>query len=125
MVKQILNELNKGYKNRFLIKVGEHYKSITDSEIACFYIWERATFLRTTADNEYVIDHSLDNLQKMLDPSRFFRVNRYCIVNINQISDMVNYSSSRLKIILKSKKAMQDIIVSKDKVSEFKKWIDK
>jgi DNA-binding LytR/AlgR family response regulator len=105
--------------------VGEHYKSITDSEIACFYIWERATFLRTTADNEYVIDHSLDNLQKMLDPSRFFRVNRYCIVNINQISDMVNYSSSRLKIILKSKKAMQDIIVSKDKVSEFKKWIDK
>ena len=125
MVKQILNELNKGYKNRFLIKVGEHYKSITDSEIACFYIWDRATFLRTTADNEYVIDHSLDNLQKMLDPSRFFRVNRYCIVNINQISDMVNYSSSRLKIILKSKKAMQDIIVSKDKVSEFKKWIDK
>ncbi len=125
MVKQLLNELNKGYKNRFLIKVGEHYKSITDSEIACFYIWERATFLRTTADNEYVIDHSLDNLQKMLDPSRFFRVNRYCIVNINQISDMVNYSSSRLKIILKSKKAMQDIIVSKDKVSEFKKWIDK
>jgi len=125
VVKQILNELNKGYKNRFLIKVGEHYKSITDSEIACFYIWERATFLRTTADNEYVIDHSLDNLQKMLDPSRFFRVNRYCIVNINQISDMVNYSSSRLKIILKSKKAMQDIIVSKDKVSEFKKWIDK
>jgi len=125
VVKQLLNELNKGYKNRFLIKVGEHYKSITDSEIACFYIWERATFLRTTADNEYVIDHSLDNLQKMLDPSRFFRVNRYCIVNINQISDMVNYSSSRLKIILKSKKAMQDIIVSKDKVSEFKKWIDK
>ena len=73
MVKQILNELNKGYKNRFLIKVGEHYKSITDSEIACFHIWERATFLRTTADHEYVIDHSLDNLQKNAGPQQIFQ----------------------------------------------------
>lgn len=125
VVKQLLNELNKGYKNRFLIKVGEHYKSITDIEIACFHIWERATFLRTTADHEYVIDYSLDNLHKMLDPGRFFRVNRNCIININEISDIINYSSSRLKIILKSKKPLQDIIVSKDKVSEFKRWIDK
>ncbi|MDD2265013.1 MAG: LytTR family DNA-binding domain-containing protein [Bacteroidales bacterium] len=125
VIKQLLNELNKGYKNRFLIKVGEHYKSITDTEIACFHIWERATFLRTTADHEYVIDHSLDNLQKMLDPGKFFRVNRNCIINIGEISDIINYSSSRLKILLKSKKPIQDIIVSKDKVSEFKRWIDK
>jgi DNA-binding LytR/AlgR family response regulator len=105
--------------------VGEHYKSITDTEIACFHIWERATFLRTTADNEYVIDHSLDQLQKMMDPGRFFRVNRNCIININQISDIISYPSSRLKILLKTKTPIQEIIVSKDKVSEFKKWIDK
>ncbi len=125
VIMQLLNKLNKGYKNRFLIKVGEHYKSISDKEITCFYILERATFLRTSEDNDYAIDYSLDNLQKTIDPSRFFRINRNCIININQISDILHYSSSRLKIELNSKKSIYDLIVSKDKVREFKKWIDK
>ena len=125
VIKQLLNELNKGYKNRFLIKVGDHYKSIPDKEIACFYILERATFLRTLTDKDYTIDYSLDNLQETIDPDRFFRINRNCIISINEISDILNYSSSRLKIKLKSKKNIYDLIVSKDKVREFKKWIDK
>ncbi len=125
VIKQLLNKLNKGYKNRFLIKVGEHYKSVSEKEITCFYILERATFLRTSEDKDYAIDYSLDNLQKKLDPDRFFRINRNCIINIHQISDILNYSSSRLKIKLNSNKSMYDLIVSKDKVREFKKWIDK
>ena len=125
VIKQLLNELNKGYKNRFLIKVGVHYKSIQDTEIACFYILERATFIRTTSDNDYSVDYTLDHIQKMIDPDKFFRINRNCIININEISDILNYSSSRLKIKLMSKKPIYDLIVSKDKVREFKKWIDK
>ena len=125
VIKQLLNKLNKGYKNRFLIKVGEHYKSVSDKEITCFYILERATFLRTSEDHDYAIDYSLDNLQKTIDPDRFFRINRNCIININQIIDILHYSSSRLKIELNSKKSIYDLIVSKDKVREFKKWIDK
>ncbi len=125
VIKQVLNELNKGYKNRFLIKVGEHYKSIPDNDISCFYILERAVFIRTSSDKDYTVDYSLDNLQKMIDPEKFFRINRNCIININEISDILNYSSSRLKIKLKSNKPIYDIIISKDKVREFKKWIDK
>ena len=114
-----------GYKRRFLIKVGEHYKSILTSEISCFYILERGTFLRTFTDNDYSVDYSLDNLQKTIDPDKFFRISRNCMVNVNAISDILIFSSSRLKIVLKSKKAIYDLIVSKDKVSAFKKWIDK
>lgn len=125
VIKQLLNELNKGYKNRFLIKAGEHYKSIQDSEIACFYILEKATFLRTTSDKDYVIDYSLDNLQKTIDPDKFFRINRNCIINLNEISDILKYSSSRLKIKLTGNKPLYDLIISKDKISEFKKWIDR
>ncbi len=125
VIKQVLNELNKGYKNRFLIKVGEHYKSIPDNEISCFYILERATFIRTSSDRDYTVDYTLDNLQKKIDPDRFFRINRNCIISINEISDILNYSSSRLKIKLKSNKPIYDLIVSKDKVRGFKKWIDK
>ncbi len=123
--RQLLHTLSKGYKNRFLIKVGEHYKSIPDGEIACIYILERATFLRTTSDKDYAIDYTLETLQKSLDPAKFFRINRNCMVNINEISDILHYSSSRLKITLKSNKPVSDMIVSKDKVAAFKKWIDK
>jgi len=114
-----------GYKSRFLIKAGEHYRSIQTSEISCFYILERATFIKTFSDKEYSVDYSLDYLQKMIDPDKFFRINRNCIVNINAVSDILRYSSSRLKIKINGEKPIYDLIVSKDKVSEFKKWIDK
>ena len=114
-----------GYKTRFLIKVGEHYRSILTSEISCFYILERATFIKTFSDKEYSVDYSLDCLHKMIDPDKFFRINRNSIVNINAVSDILRYSSSRLKIKLNGEKPICDLIVSKDKVCEFKKWIDK
>jgi len=125
VIKQLLNELNKSYKNRFLIKVGDNFKSIPDKEIACFYILEKAVYLRTSTDKDYAIDYSLDNLQEIINPDIFYRINRNCIININEINDILGYSSSRLKIKLKSNKPIYDLIVSKDKVREFKKWIDK
>lgn len=114
-----------GYKSRFLIKIGEHYRSIQTSEISCFFILERATFIKTFSDKEYSIDYSLDSLHKMIDPDKFFRINRNCILNINAVSDILRFSSSRLKIKINGEKPVYDLIVSKDKVSEFKKWIDK
>jgi DNA-binding LytR/AlgR family response regulator len=59
----------------------------------------------------------------MIAPGQFFRINRNCIVNINAVRDILYYSSSRLK--LNGDRPVYDIVVSKDKVSEFKKWIDK
>jgi len=114
-----------GYKSRFLIKVGERFKSIQTNEISCIYILERATFIRTFSDKDYSLDYSLDNLQKTINPDKFFRINRNCIVNVDAISDILIYSSSRLIIKLKGNKPIYDLIVSKDKVGEFKKWIDK
>ena len=125
VIKQLLNKLHKGYKNRFLIKIGDNYKSIQDKEIACFYIMEKATFIRTLANKDYAIDYSLDRLQKIINPDRFFRINRNSIININEIKDILSYSSSRLKIQLNSDKPIYDLIVSRDKVREFKNWIDK
>ncbi len=124
VLKQLLKELNKGYKTRFLIKVGEHYRSVLDNEISCFYILERFTFIRTSSGKDYPVDYSLDQLQKIIDPDKFFRISRNCIVNINAIRDIISYSSSRLNVKLNNQ-PNEDLIVSKDKVSEFKKWVDK
>jgi DNA-binding LytR/AlgR family response regulator len=125
LLKGLFKELNSGYKNRFLVKIGTNYRSIQVSEISCFYILERAVFIRTFADTDYSVDYSLDTIQKTIDPGIFFRINREFIVNINAISDIISYSSSRLKIKLNSRKPIDDLIVSRDKVSEFKTWIDK
>jgi len=125
LLNNLLKDLNSGYKTRFLIKVGEHYKSIQTDDISCFYILGRATFIRTFSDKDYSVDHSLDYLHKIIDPGKFFRINRNCVVNINAIDDILSYSSSRLKIKINCHKPIDDLIVSKDKVSEFKKWIDR
>lgn len=128
ILKQLFSELNKQYKNRFLIKIGLHYRSIQVNEICCFYILERATFIRTFSGKEYSFDNSLDYLQKIVDPDKFFRINRNYLVNINAISDILSYSSSRLQLRLNEKipSINEDyLVVSREKVNEFKKWIDK
>jgi DNA-binding LytR/AlgR family response regulator len=127
-LKQLLGELNRQYRNRFLIKIGSHFRSVTVKEICFFYILERATFLRTFSGKEYPLEASLDSVQKSLDPEIFYRINRNCILNIDAISDIVSYSSSRLQIKLNEKIASPDesyLVVSREKVSVFKKWIDK
>ncbi len=127
-LKQLYDELNKQYKTRFLLKVGIHYKSVPVSDISCFYILERATFIRTFSGKDYSIDHSIDYLQKMIDHAEFFRINRNCLVNINAISDILSYSSSRLQLKLNDKIPSTNndfLVVSRDKVSDFKKWLNK
>ena len=74
---------------------------------------------------DYGVDYSLDQLQNLLDPHKFFRINREYIVNINAISMMYSFSSSRQQITLKERVKSDLFVVSRDKVSEFKRWIDK
>jgi len=125
LLKQLYEGLNAVHKNRFLVKIGPNYKSIPVSDICAFYILERATFIRTFGDRDYSLDHSLDYIQKTIDTKQFFRINRNCLINVKAISDITGYSASRLKIKLNSPKPIDNLIVSRDKVSEFKKWIDK
>jgi DNA-binding LytR/AlgR family response regulator len=123
--KQLLFEFRNQYKSRFLIKIGEKYKSVPAGEISHFYISERNVFLSDNKGKDYGIDYSLDQLQTMLDPRKFFRINRECIVNIEAISLMYSYSSSRLQLTLKEKEKSDLFVVSREKVTEFKRWIDK
>jgi len=123
--RQILNEFKHQYKSRFLIKIGEKYRSFTTREISHFYISERNVFLNDLQSRGYGIDYSLDQLQGILDPRRFYRINRECIVNIDAIGQIHTYSSSRLKLALKNEKENDLFIVSREKVAEFKRWIDK
>jgi DNA-binding LytR/AlgR family response regulator len=123
--KQLIFEFRNQFKSRFLIKIGDKYRSVPTGEISHFHINERSVFLSDFQGKDYGIDYSLEQLQTMVDPRKFFRINRECIVNIESISLMYSYSSSRLQLTLKNMGKSDLFVVSRDKVYEFKKWIDR
>ncbi len=114
----------KSYKARFFVKVGNHFYSIPVKDIDCFFIAERASLFKTNSGKIYNADYSLDQVQKLVDPEKFFRINRNHIVNIDAIQDIYNYSSSRLGINIKMMDRL-NLIVSREKVNDFKKWLDR
>jgi DNA-binding LytR/AlgR family response regulator len=119
----ILHSLTKKFKNKFVIKVGEHIKVFTIDDVQCFYSMEKYTFLQNISGRDYAISYSLDQLEDLLDPARFFRINREFIVSISAISDIISFSNSRLQVRLISNK-IDDLIVSREKVQDFKKWLE-
>lgn len=124
-IDRLVEALVKNYRTRFLVKVGLHYNSVLTNEIECFCINERSLFLRTVAGKIFDLDYSLDQIQTMVDPVQFFRINRNYIINIHYITQIISYSTSRLLVKLTSPKQDDDLIVSRDKVSEFKHWLDR
>lgn len=123
-VTKVIEQISRRYKSRFFIKIGTRFHSVPVSQICCFYVEERSTFLQTMNGKRYDIDPSLDQLQKMVNPESFFRVNRNFLVNINAIQEVFSYSTNRLKLKM-NVESSEDIIVSRDRVAEFKGWMDK
>lgn len=113
----------KKLKDRFLVRLGNHIHSIKAEDITLFYAEGRTVYLVTTENKKYILDYKLEDLCELLDTSKFYRVNRTFIVNINTIQDVVVYSSNRLKITPKVR-VEKEIIVSREKVSAFKKWFE-
>jgi len=118
-----IKEQKKLYKSRFLVKTGDHIKSIQTEQIALFYAEGRTAYLVKQDQKKYIVDYKLETLEDLLDPQAFFRVNRTFIINIAAIADTIVYSNSRLKII-PTTTIGKEIIVSRDKVIPFKNWIN-
>ncbi len=123
IIRNVRQMLEKPYKNRFVIKVGEHLRSVRTEDINYFFSMEKTTNLCTRDAKIYIVDYSLDQLGEILDPGLFFRINRQHIIHRNAITDIVVYSKNRLKIKL-STPGQQSLIVSRDKVANFKNWLD-
>ncbi len=123
-IESIIKQLQPDIKERFLVKIGVHYKPIPTSKINCFYINERCNFIQTDTGKNYPLDFSLDKIEQLIDLKLFFRVSRNFIVNLNAIDDIIAYSTNRLKIILKNRTEKNDIIVSRERVADFKKWME-
>jgi len=112
------------YKKRFLIQFGEKIRKIEISEVAYFYVPDKGVNLMTFTGNSYPIDYTLERLAEIIDPEKFFRINRKFIVNMDAISKMVAYSRGRIKLELKPHSVEEfDTIVSIDRSADFRKWL--
>ena len=120
--KMLLNPAEKSFKNRFTVKIGQHLKIITTAEIECFYSENKGTYLHTLDNRDYLIDGILETLESELDPNLFFRISRKFIIPMKSIKEIQVHSNSRLKIILPTYKD-DEVVVSREKVQEFKQWL--
>ena len=120
----LLQQQSKKYKERFVIKVGDHLKSVMTVDAEIFYSHDKATYVQTRSEQKFILDFTLDQIEDMIDPQTFFRINRKYIIHIDSLADIITFSNSRLKLALKNFEA-QDMIVSRERVGEFKEWLDR
>ncbi|MEI8049052.1 MAG: LytTR family DNA-binding domain-containing protein [Bacteroidota bacterium] len=118
------NAVAKAYKSRFMVKVGDKIKSIPIEEILAFYSLEKATYLHTTSHRDYCIDYSVDQLESLLDPAASFRINRKYIVSIQACTNILAWTNSRLRLKIEGI-ADDDIVVARERVQDFKDWLDR
>ncbi len=117
------HQLNKQYKIRFLVKIGQTIDTISTDAIHHFATEDSMSFLITTKGNRYPIDYSLDHLETILEPKDFFRINRKIIIKIQAIEKVTSYFNSRLSITTKFLEG-EARVVSRDRVNDFKQWLD-
>ena len=110
------------YKKRFVIRFGEHIKSLATEDIAYCYSENKSTYARDKEGRTYPLDYNLDTLEEILNPADFFRINRQYVVSLKAISEMKTYSKARV-IIKLNPSVRESPVVSSERAADFKKWL--
>jgi DNA-binding LytR/AlgR family response regulator len=118
----MLGRAEKDYLKRLMIRIGQQIKVLEIKDVAYFYIDEKIVFGVSFGKDRYPMDLSLDQLEKQLDPERFFRINRGFIISLESIETMITYSKARIKIRLKPPCELESI-TSTERSAEFREWL--
>lgn len=120
---ELVKSFTKKHKSRFVIKVGEHLRAVEIDNDHFFFSEEKITYLQTNEGKRYIIDFPLDKVETMIDPEKYFRINRKYLVSFPAIADILTHSNSRLRLVLVNNDD-DDVIVSRERVQEFRSWLD-
>jgi DNA-binding LytR/AlgR family response regulator len=120
---KVVQQLTKKFKERFVIKVGEHLRTIEVSDILYLYSQEKTTFCVTQDGRNHILDFTLEQVADLVNPGEFFRINRKYLIHSRSIKDIISHSNSRLKLVLKTS-LDTDIVVARERVQAFKAWLD-
>jgi DNA-binding LytR/AlgR family response regulator len=122
-IDEVMKLLTRRYKSRFVVNAGYHIRSLETNQVNLFYSLGKATFLLDASGRSYDIDYSLEQVENLVDPEVFFRISRKHIVNIKAITEIVSWSNARLKLHVAGT-TDNDILVSRRRMAEFRKWLD-
>lgn len=114
---------HKEYKHRFMVKVGNQFKSFNVEDIAYFKSHEGMICLYTHTGQNYPIEYTIDQLENILNPIHFFRINRKFMVSVKSVVEIHSYFNSRLLLKILPKEDEQ-VIVSRERTTNFKRWLD-
>ena len=112
----------RNFKKRFLGKVGQRLFFIDVVHIAFFQADNKIVYLIDKEGNRYIVDTTMEKLEAQLDPMHFFRLNRRYIINIEAIEQVKPYYNSRLKLSVVGASQQDELIISREKVADFKVW---
>ncbi|GAB3967899.1 LytTR family DNA-binding domain-containing protein [Spirosoma terrae] len=112
------------HRRRFLVKHRQQWVPVEVNDIAYFYSEEGSSLFQTHSNQKFSLDYTLDELERMLDPAQFFRVNRQYIIQINTVQQIHPYFNNKLKLVLKPA-VNDDVLVSRERATDFKKWMGK
>ncbi|MCK9399193.1 MAG: LytTR family DNA-binding domain-containing protein [Bacteroidales bacterium] len=122
LLTSMIGKSGKDYLKRLMIRIGQQIKVVEVKDIAYFYIEEKIVFAVSFTKDRHPMDLSLDQLEKQLDPERFFRINRAFIISLESIETMITYSKARIKIRLKPPCDLESI-TSTERSAEFRDWL--
>jgi DNA-binding LytR/AlgR family response regulator len=123
-LEKVLGLYKPSYKTRLVVKMGDRIRHVESGEIAYFYSEDKVTFIITKTAERYMLNYSLEQLENMMNPDDFYRLNRKYIAHINAIGSIDKYFNSRLKIGLKPE-VEDEVLISRTKVSDFMNWLEK
>ena len=121
-LKELMSQAGNKYKSRFVTKIGDNIQSVAVSDILYFYTEYKGVYLVTNSQ-KLLISYALEEVEDMVDPQVFFRLNRKYIASLEAIDKIKSYTNSRLKITLANCQD-NDILISRDKASQFRSWLD-
>ena len=125
LVKELRQKLSlKEYRKRFLVKHAQKLVSIDVEDIAYYFSDGRLNFFKTYDNKKFVLDYTMDELEDMLDPEKYFRISRSFYISVKSVDQIHEYFGNRLLLHL-NPPVDKEAIVSREKVAEFKKWMGK
>jgi DNA-binding LytR/AlgR family response regulator len=120
--RMLINPVEREYRKRFSVKIGQQLKVINVAEIECLYSENKGTYIHTLDNRDYLIDSSLEIVEVELNPKEFYRISRKFIIPMQSVKEIQVYSNSRLKISLPTYNA-EEVIVARERVADFKNWL--
>lgn len=124
LVQELKQQQYKEYRSRFLIKSGQRLISVEVKDIAYFYADDRITFFRTWDKAKYIVDYTVEELEQMLNPKDFCRINRAFIIHPKAVSQIHAHFNGKLKLEL-IPEPDKEVMISREKVQDFKSWMGK